>query len=293
MRKVIIPIFALIMILSIVSCGKQRTEQPLTTAPFKATLAEAKAAAADGNKAIVLDFYTDWCTWCKRLDTVVMVDTSVIGFFKNEMVLLKVNAEQDTALAKQYFVSGYPTVVLTDKNGEEIDRIVGYLDAAEFLKTLRDYKNGIGTLDDLLKRADSSTDRTLFFEIADKCKYRGKYDEATTWFQRVIGAGEPTDSLSGESRLSLADMLRRAKNYDGALAAYDTIRNDFKGTIFAEGAEIWKAIVYGKKGDTTAAIAAFEGFVKNYPESEDVEYANEQIKKLKGVTEPQPPDTTK
>ena len=88
-------------------------------------------------------------------------------------------------------------------------------------------------------------------------------------------------------------MHRRSKDYDQALAAYDAIMKEFKGTIFAEGAEIWKAVVYGKKGDTTAAITAYEGFVKHYPESEDAEWANEQIKKLKGETEPQPPDTTK
>ncbi|MFQ5454256.1 MAG: thioredoxin fold domain-containing protein, partial [Candidatus Zixiibacteriota bacterium] len=164
------------------------------------------------------------------MDTVVLIDDKVIDFFSSEMVLLKVNAEVDTALAKSYHISGYPTIVLTDSKGEEIDRIVGYRPADEFLQTLENYKNGIGTLDDLLSKADTSENRNLYFEIADKYKYRGGVEEAKNWYKKVIDAGEPTDSLSGESRLSIADMYRRAIDYDKSLEAFNKTMKDFKGT---------------------------------------------------------------
>jgi tetratricopeptide (TPR) repeat protein len=172
--------------------------------------------------------------------------------------------------------------VLVNKAGEEIDRIVGYLPPEEFVQKIDDYQNGVGTLDDLLSQADTLVDRELFIEIADKYKYRGGMEEAKLWFQRVIDEGDAKDSLSGESRMSLADMLRRAKEYEKARSAFSKIKKDFKGTMFSEAAEIWTAIVYRQEGDTAQAIKAFEGFVKNYPQSEDVEYATEQIKKLKG-----------
>lgn len=210
-----------------------------------------------------------------------LVDSSVIDFFKNEMVLVKVNADVDSMLAREYHVSGYPTVVLTNKDGVEIDRIVGFLPSVEFLKTLRDYEKGIGTLDDLVRRADTLTDRLLFFQIANKYKYRDRSEEAQVWYQRVIDEGEPTDSLSGESHMALADMMRRAKDYDRALVAFGEIKQKFVGSMFAEGADIYTAIVYKQKGDTAQAIAAFENFIKWYPESEDVEYAAKQIEKLK------------
>lgn len=209
----------------------------------------------------------------------------VIDYFATEVVLAKFNAEIDSALAKAYHISGYPTLVLTDNKGEEIDRIVGYLDPPEFVQKITDYRNGIGTLDDLLSKADTSSDRNLFYEIAEKYKYRGGADEAKEWFTKVIDAGEATDSLAGESRMALADMIRRTKDYDAARGAFAAIMKDFKGTVFAETAEIWQAIVYRQAGDTTAAVTAFQDFIKHYPESEDVEYAQKQIDKLTGKEE--------
>lgn len=199
--------------------------------------------------------------------------------------MVKLNAEVDSALAKEYHISGYPTLVLTNSDGEEIDRIIGYLDPPEFVQKINDYRNGIGTLDDLLSKADTSSDRFLLYEIAEKYKYRGGADEAKVWFSKVIDAGEPTDSLSGESRMALADMVRRTKDYDAAREAFTAVMNDFNGTVFAETAEIWRAIVYKQAGDTTAAVTAFEDFIKHYPESEDIDYAKGQIDKLTGKEE--------
>ena len=216
-----------------------------------------------------------------------MIDSAVIDYFANEMVLVKVDAEADTALAKSFNISGYPTLVLTDKDGEEIDRIVGYLPPDEFIQKLNDYRNGIGTLEDLLGRAETETDRELYFEIADKYKYRGGAEEAKTWFQRVIDEGEPFDSLSGESRMSLADLHRRAKEYIVAEKAFTTIMDDFKGQYFAEAAEIWRAIVYRQSGDTATSIQAFRDFLVHYPQSEDTSYAQSQIEKLTKKEEPE------
>jgi len=224
------------------------------------------------------------------LDTVVFIDSNVIDFFNNEMVLAKFNAEIDTALAKQYKVSAFPTVVLTDKEGKEIDRIVGYSKPGSFVKTLREYEQGIGTLDDLLNRSQMQADslRMLGFEIADKYKYRGGKEEAMSWFERILQLGDPVDSLSGEARMAIADMYRRDKDYMKALVEFASVIQDFENKPFAMDAEIWTAIVYRMKGDTATAIGAFEDYIKHYPESEDVKYAQKQIDKLKNPPEKKP-----
>lgn len=220
------------------------------------------------------------------LDTVVFVDPTVTEFFTNEMVLAKVNAEVDSALARRFHISGYPTAVLVNNDGTEVDRIVGFAPAAEYLKMIKDYEQGIGTLDDLLNQAKTSEDRKLYYDIAEKYKYRGGDEDAIVWYGKVVDAGSPTDSLSGEARMALADMHRRAKEYDKSLAAFAAIKKDFGSGQFAEVADIWSAIVYRVKGDTTAAINAFEKFATDYPESEDLGYVKAQIEKLKN---PPPP----
>lgn len=203
------------------------------------------------------------------------------------MIFVKANAEKaDSLTAKRYSVSGYPTFVLTDSKGEEIDRIVGYLEADPFLETVNNYLQGIGTLDDLLAKAADSTDRMLYYDIAEKYKYRGGSDEAKMWYEKILAEGEPTDSLAGEVKIALADMVLRNKEYDAALAEFGTIEKDFKGTPFGETAILYQAYIYRSKlNDTTKAISEYERFVEEYPNSEDAEYAANKAKELKGEAE--------
>lgn len=208
------------------------------------------------------------------------VDAKAIQFFTSDMILAKVNAEEDTLTAQKYHVNGYPTSILLNKSGEEIDRVVGYAPPEEYVQTFVDFSNGIGTLDDLLGQAETSEDRDLFMQIGDKYKWRGSNDNANSWYTKVIAAGEPLDSLSGEARMAQADMYRRDKVYDQALQAYKKIAGEFK-TYHGMDAVIYQAIVYGQMNDTATAIAAFESYIEQFPESEDVEYAQSQIEKFK------------
>jgi len=214
----------------------------------------------------------------------VFIDDKAIEFFTNNMILVKIHAEQDSLVSDKYHAKAFPSSILLKKNGDEVDRLVGYAPTEEYLQTFVDYSNGIGTLDDLLGRAETEEDRSLYLEIADKYKYRGGSAEAETWFARVIEAGGPLDSLSGEARLSLADLYRRAKDYDKAMDAYQKIADEFE-SYHAMDAVIYQAIVHKQKGDTATAIATFESYIEQFPESEDVEYAQGQIEKLKNPPE--------
>ena len=219
------------------------------------------------------------------VDTVVLKDSAAIEFFNNEMALVKINGKKDTALSAEYHVSGYPTLVLLGADGKEIDRLVGYIPPKPFIQRFRDYAKGIKTLDALLEMATTKTDRGLFMEIGRKFKYRGGDDDATYWYKKAFEEGDQLDSLAGECRLELAEMHRRASDYDKALADFASITKDFNGLHAGGQAEIWTAIIYEKMDDTTKAIAHYEAFIKNYPDHKDAKYCEGKIKKL---TEPQP-----
>ncbi|MCK4302266.1 MAG: thioredoxin fold domain-containing protein [candidate division Zixibacteria bacterium] len=268
------------VMLLVMACAQKEIQEPLESAPYHTSLAEAKQAAGVPGKPILVEFSTDWCTWCATIDTVVLVDSAVIEFLSGEMILVKIDAEADSALAREHHISGYPTTVMLDENGEEIDRLVGYVPPEEYIQTFRDYAKGIGTLDDLLTRVKTESDRALYLNIADKYKYRGAPEEAGVWFTRVVDEGDPRDSLSGESRLALADMMRRSKNWDDAIKAYEAVSKDFSGTETGDDAQVWIAIVYRNQGDTTEALKRFEAFAKANPGTENAEYCQKQIEKL-------------
>jgi thioredoxin-related protein len=100
---------------------------------FKGNLESAAAVARERDSLLMLKFYTDWCNWCRRLDKETFSDGDVRRQLRN-VVPLRVNAEQEgRELARRYDVESYPTIIFTDAEGEEIDRIIGYLTPEQFL----------------------------------------------------------------------------------------------------------------------------------------------------------------
>ena len=89
-------------------------------------LEEAKAE----EKPLMIDFYTDWCGWCKKLDKDTYSSPKVQELAQR-FICVKVNGDKFPNLVSKYLIGGYPTIVFLDPDGREITRIVGYADARE------------------------------------------------------------------------------------------------------------------------------------------------------------------
>jgi len=100
-------------------------------------LASALKAAQAANKLVMVDFYTDWCGWCKELDRVTYRDKRVVGESAN-FVNVKVNAESSATIARKYQVQGFPTIVFMDGQGDEVYRVVGYQLPDQFLQSMKE-----------------------------------------------------------------------------------------------------------------------------------------------------------
>lgn len=98
---------------------------------------EASRQAKAENRFLLLDFTgSDWCGWCKLLDAEVFSKSEFKAYAKDNLVCVTVDfprgfsvkkrvAEQNAKLAKQYGVTGYPTIHLLDPDGNKIAR-TGY-----------------------------------------------------------------------------------------------------------------------------------------------------------------------
>lgn len=287
-------IFAL-GILLMIGCGEMGEKGDKTVVEaqeiaFVTNYDSALAVAQQKGQKVLIDFYTDWCKWCKTLDTITYIDSAVIEY-SNTIVFAKINAEVDTLTAQKYKVSGYPTIVLVNDDGSEIDRIGGYLEPDEFLETVENYLNDIETLNDYLRRADTNATNEVNYALANKYSDRGMNDEALSYFNKVIEADpKQEDTLTSDAMLSVGSIYLRDKDYEKSFDLFKKVMKTFEGSEADADAMLWLAYGYrkrGEDGDTTNALRLYEDFLKKYPESPDTSHAITMIDKLKN---PPPPE---
>ena len=94
---------------------------------FDKAMAESKASG----KPVMLDFYTQWCTWCKKLETDTFMNIEVASL-SDQFVCAKIDADKNRPLVVKYTVRGYPTVVFLNPNGETSKIVSGYLPPEQF-----------------------------------------------------------------------------------------------------------------------------------------------------------------
>jgi thioredoxin-related protein len=155
MRFVISALFMLLAIVAVpVSSNAQLLGSLDTAKAHKSDLPwhsirEGLTLAAKQNKPLVVDFYTDWCGWCKVMDQKTYEQYQIKDMLKAGFVLAKYNPEKDGAFeyrgkkvtpiefSKLVGVNGYPTTAFLKADGTKIDAVSGYIEFTRFLEMLR------------------------------------------------------------------------------------------------------------------------------------------------------------
>jgi thioredoxin-related protein len=160
-------------------------------------LAEAIKKADTEKKPVMIDFVTDWCRWCDTLDARTYSDQEVAAYINEHVIPIKIDAEKGEGIqiAKKYGVAAYPTILFLRSDGEEVDRMLGYVQAEPFLKTATDYVNGVNTMSVLLEQLKSKPDDgALHYALATKYADRNDLKSASGHFKRLIEL-DPANSL--------------------------------------------------------------------------------------------------
>jgi thiol:disulfide interchange protein DsbD len=97
------------------------------------------AAKADG-RAVMLDFYADWCVSCKEMESFTFSDARVQASLA-DVVLLKAdvtaNSDADKALLKRFNLFGPPGLIFWNTAGAQSDfKVIGYEKADKFLVSI-------------------------------------------------------------------------------------------------------------------------------------------------------------
>ena len=127
----------------------------ITWLSLKDALAQSKAY----KKKILIDFFTDWCGWCKRMDKTTYEDPQVIEALNRYFLPVKFNAEREDSVnyrgvpytmkaqgirsTHEFAIRilsgkmGYPTTSFLGMDHDLLTNIPGYIQADEMTMILR------------------------------------------------------------------------------------------------------------------------------------------------------------
>ena len=87
--------------------------------------------AAEKNRPLVIDFGTENCFWCKKLDATTFRDPKVAKLLNEQFVPVKIDANKHPRLTEALNVESFPTLVLATPEGKVVGRHVGYAEVAQ------------------------------------------------------------------------------------------------------------------------------------------------------------------
>ena len=192
------------------------------------------------------------------MDNDTFSNEKIIDFANDNLISLKIDAEKGSGpkQKEKYSVRGYPTIIILDNFGNELDRIVGYLPPENFLKELNRIKNGTNTLSDLqLKYAKNSDDLTIQIDLAKKYIDLNVKDSAKKYLDDIQSYHRSHDAFTFQNFYNLSQLYYRIGELDVSIDILDQIVD--QGVDSSESAYFYGLLYKSKKNNMIDDLMAY------------------------------------
>ena len=141
-------VLLLVVLFLLTACSEPLVEVRPAPEIVWAGIEDGLAAGVDSDKKILVNIYTDWCNYCKKMTETVYPDSTVRQTVYEHFIPVGLNAESDHLvtfkgesisekdLARKLGVRSYPTMLFLSANGELILQSNGYMPADDFNRML-------------------------------------------------------------------------------------------------------------------------------------------------------------
>lgn len=213
---------------------------------------QARKESQEKKLPLFIDFYTDPCVWCVKLDNSTFRDPRMVAFLNERCIPLKLDARVETTLVDNLRLRAYPSMVIASSEGQILEQIEGFKEAAQLLDTLQRHAPAAPAPGvDFLVRD---------FQLASTLVQKGEFARAVSLLRNIVdeGKGKP---IQLEAQKSLADLGLKANS------------------------QLEKAKQLKDKGQINEAVAALTETLRVYPGLPAAKEAAELLPQLLAQTQ--------
>ncbi len=105
--------------------------------PWRRDYNAARKEATEKNRPLLIEFGTENCVWCKKLDASTLSDPTIASLLRSRFIPLKIDAEQNAQMTQALNIQSFPTLIIAANDGRIITIIEGYVEAPKLLEQLQ------------------------------------------------------------------------------------------------------------------------------------------------------------
>lgn len=233
-------IIFIISLLTFISCKNSYAE-----IKWEKDLATAIKKAKSKNLPIMIDIYTDWCSWCKELDKNTYANEKVIETAK-KIVSVKLNpetSEEGEEIAKKYGVKGYPTILFINADGFVLENVGGYVEGEKFVPYMKNAIEKLSKINAILSSKEPSLEKLdLYMES-------GNEEEATKLFNNLLSKKSIPEESMPKYLLGFGLIKAQKKDYEKANIYFDKIIKEYPKSEEIYISHYYKAVIMVLAGE--------------------------------------------
>jgi len=93
--------------------------------------AAARREANETGKPLLLDFGTEACFWCRKLEATTFRDPRIVKQVNDGFIPVKIDGNRHPRLVEALEIDGFPTLIVATPAGKVVARHTGYADVAQ------------------------------------------------------------------------------------------------------------------------------------------------------------------
>jgi len=217
-----------------------------TTASFKADVLDASSSMP-----VVVDFWAPWCGPCKQLTPII---EKIVRGHGGKVRLVKVNVDENQAIAAQLRVQSLPTVYAF-RDGQPIDGFVG-----------AQPESAIKAFVDRLVADDAEVGLAEVLKTGEELLEQGDLQGAAEVFAAVL----QEDRTNAEALAGLASCYLQSGDVARAKQTLALVPPDKQGLPAVRGIEA--AVQLAEKGSDTGDLAAFKARLEADPKDHQARF---------------------